>query len=114
MDAADDRGDFVLEQEVGEFVKNAQEVVKGALTQAYGRPCADIRVYYLTATRERKPTPKGICMSRDRLPELRDLIEKLIAACGNGHGADAEDAQDSDDEDEVRSEAKHDHHVEES
>lgn len=65
-------------QLVHEFRKNSFERVKVELSNYRGIDVIDIRVYYISdvANDEWKPSPKGITMRVDRIPELKKAIDK--------------------------------------
>ena len=64
--------------EIYEFQKNAFEKVKVELGKYHGKDLINIRVYFLAdvAKDEWKPSPKGIAMQLDLLPELKKGIDK--------------------------------------
>ena len=65
-------------QLVYEFRKNAHEKVKVELSNYRGKDVINIRAYYIAdvAKDEWKPSPKGITMRVDLIPELKEGIEK--------------------------------------
>ena len=71
-----------VERECGQFAKNATDVVKGRLTRVRGFPCADVRVFVPGAGGDLSATRHGICFAREKLPELRELVQAMIDACG--------------------------------
>ena len=67
-------------QLVYEFRKNSFERVKVELSNYKGIDVINIRVYYIAdvAKDEWKPSPKGITMRADLIPELKEGIEKAF------------------------------------
>ncbi|NHJ32261.1 MAG: hypothetical protein FK732_05320 [Asgard group archaeon] len=65
---------------VYEFRKNALEKVKVELCNYRGIDVINIRVYYNAniAGNNWKPSPKGITMSADRIPELKKALDKAL------------------------------------
>jgi hypothetical protein len=49
-------------------------------TQFKGKRLIDIRAYYAAENGDLKPTPKGISISRDLIPELKLAVDKALAA----------------------------------
>jgi hypothetical protein len=78
-----------VEREVGRFQKNALSEIRARLVKVHGRPCADVRMFAVKSQGEMVPTKAGLCLSREKLPELRALVNRLVAACGPQEG-DAE------------------------
>ncbi len=72
--------DFENAQEVGRCPKNSQSEIVARLVNAYGIPCADVRVFTAGAGGQPVPTRQGICLQVAQLPELRVLLDKLIEA----------------------------------
>jgi len=64
------------EQIIHQFKKNANETVMVKLTQFKGKRLIDIRAYYAAENGGPKPTPKGISISRDLIPELKLAVDK--------------------------------------
>jgi hypothetical protein len=64
------------EKIICQFKKNANETVMVKFTQFKGKRLLDIRAYYAADNGDLKPTPKGISISRDLIPELKDAIDK--------------------------------------
>lgn len=63
-----------------EFRKNATEKIKVELSNYRGIEVINIRVYYNSdvAKDEWKPSPKGITMRADLIPELKKAIDKAL------------------------------------
>jgi hypothetical protein len=61
-----------------EFQKNNFEKVKVELNNFRGKDLINIRVYYLADSKmdDWKPSPKGIAMHLDLLPELKKGIDR--------------------------------------
>ncbi|HVA67188.1 MAG TPA: transcriptional coactivator p15/PC4 family protein [Elusimicrobiota bacterium] len=68
------------EKVVAEFGKNSRESVRAIVKTWNGRELFDIRVCYRNDAGELKPTQKGLCLSLDKLPELRQAVEALEKA----------------------------------
>ena len=62
---------------ITKFEKNATEEVRVSLTEYKGHELIDIRVYYAPPGREAIPTKKGLTMSVDLYPDLKDAVVKL-------------------------------------
>ena len=81
--------DFVIEREVGEVPKNAREVIRATLLLAHGKPCADLRVWAERDDGEVVATRKGLMLARDRVGDLKVLVDQLAQACeAGGHDDD--------------------------
>ena len=77
--------DFTVEREIGEVPKNAREVIRATLLVAHGKPCADIRVWAEKDSGEVVATRKGLMLARDRVADLKVLVDQLAEACeGDG------------------------------
>ncbi len=70
-----------VEAQVGRFQKNATQTVEGRLTRVRGVPCADIRVFAIGCDGRAVATKAGLSIRREQLPELRALVDALLAAC---------------------------------
>jgi len=68
------------EKIIHEFKKNANETVMVKFTQFKGKRLIDIRAYYAAENGGLKPTPKGISISRDLIPELKLAVDQALAA----------------------------------
>ena len=66
-------------QLVYEFRKNVTEKVRVELCNYRGKDVINIRVYYLAdiAGDDWRPSPKGITMRSDLIPELKKAIDKV-------------------------------------
>lgn len=62
---------------VDRFEKNATEEVRVSLAEYKGHELMDLRVYYCPPEGEPVPTKKGITMSIELYPELKEAIPKL-------------------------------------
>ena len=62
---------------IASFAKNAMEEVQVSLTEYLGRDLVDIRTYYTDDEGEKKPTRKGISLSVDLFPALKDAVLKV-------------------------------------
>jgi len=65
---------------VYEFKKNALETVIIQFTEFKGKKLLDLRIYYDAEKNKEdwKPTPKGITMSRDLIPKLKEGVDKAL------------------------------------
>ena len=63
---------------ISEFNKNDSEKIKVELGEFHGRGMVSVRVYYNAneANQEWIPTRKGITMSSDLIPKLKDAIDE--------------------------------------
>ncbi len=59
------------------FKKTSTEEVRAILREYKGRLYFDLRVYYVDNNGEWRPTRKGIALSADFLPEVKQCIEKF-------------------------------------
>jgi hypothetical protein len=78
---------------VSEFQKSATEKVIAKLREFSGRRYADIRVYYLANISDNTyaPTKKGVTIAPDLLPELAEMVNKLMVASEEtAHAVDEE------------------------
>ncbi len=66
-----------MNQPIDTFGKNAAEEASVSLTQFKGYDLIDLRVYYCATDGEPIPTKKGVTMSIELYPNLRDAILKL-------------------------------------
>lgn len=62
------------------FAKNAREDVRVTFSSYKGRPLIDLRVFYRDAAGEMRPTPKGLAIARELLPELETAVAALRRA----------------------------------
>ena len=70
-----------MSQLVTKFGKNSTEEVQVQITEFKGHKLIDIRVfYYPEGEEEAKPTKKGISISTDLFPKLKDSILELEQA----------------------------------
>lgn len=63
---------------VHEFKKNALEKVHVQFTEFKGKKLIDLRVFYNAgeAKEDWRPTPKGLTISRDLIPKLKEGVDK--------------------------------------
>ena len=67
--------DFQL---IGEISKNRRDTVRVTLRTFKGYDLIDVRVWYEdTKTGELKPSPKGISLKLELLPELLEVLGKI-------------------------------------
>jgi hypothetical protein len=66
-----------VDELISSFEKNALEEVRVSLTEYRGRQLIDLRVYYITAEGEPRPTKKGVAISVELYPELKEALAKL-------------------------------------
>ena len=66
------------------FPKNAREDVRVSLSSYKGRPLIDLRVFYRDGAGEMRPTPKGVSIARELLPELEAAVSALRLAEASG------------------------------
>jgi hypothetical protein len=59
------------------FKKTATEEVRAIVREYRGRLYFDLRVYYVDNDGEWRPTRKGIALSADFLPEIKQCMEKF-------------------------------------
>jgi len=64
------------EKIIHQFKKNANETIIVKLTQFKSKRLLDIRAYYAADNGDLRPTPKGISISIDLIPELKLAIDK--------------------------------------
>ena len=66
-----------MEELISSFEKNALEEVRVSLTEFKGHQLIDLRVYYLSADGESRPTKKGLALSIGLYHELKESLAKL-------------------------------------
>ena len=59
---------------VGEFQKNAKEVVRVRLTDYAGHKLVDVRAFWTDASTGELRPGKGLCLRRELLPQLIDAL----------------------------------------
>jgi len=64
------------EQIIHQFKKNANETVMVKFSEFKGKRLIDLRVFYLSEDGIWRPTPKGISLRRELIPELKQGIDK--------------------------------------
>jgi hypothetical protein len=69
--------------EVYEFERNPTEKVIVSLSVFKGRTLADLRTYYESEDGEWRPTKKGISVPAEKLPDLKEAVDKLISLAQN-------------------------------
>lgn len=70
-----------MDEVVAKFEKNATEQVHVSLREYRGHQLIDLRIYYQAEDGEWRPTKKGISLSVELFPELKQAItdlEKLL------------------------------------
>jgi hypothetical protein len=65
---------------IHEFEKNAIEKVQVAVNEFRGNDYFNIRIWFEDDGGEYKPSPKGITLNVDLLPELQKALKKAAAA----------------------------------
>ena len=65
---------------VSSFKRNPTEEVRATLKEFRGRRYLDLRIYYQDDAGEWKPTRKGVSLSTDFMPELKEAILALEGA----------------------------------
>jgi len=73
---------ITVEKDVASFAKNATSEVRGRFLDVRGRSCADVRTFAAGAGGDMVPTRAGVCIGREKLPELRSLVERMIEDAG--------------------------------
>jgi hypothetical protein len=68
---------------VATFKRNPTEEVRAGIKEFKGRRYIDLRIYYMDDQGEWKPTRKGISLSTDFMPELKEAVGKLEAELAN-------------------------------
>jgi hypothetical protein len=65
------------DQVIAEIAKRGDDVVRVSLTEFNGKSLIDVRVFVpYKATGKIGPTPKGVSLRLDRLPELVAALQK--------------------------------------
>jgi len=77
---ANDR--ITVEKDCASFAKNATCEVRGRFLNVRGRACADVRTFAAGAGGDMVPTRAGVCIGREKLPELLALVERMIEDAG--------------------------------
>jgi len=62
---------------VSTFKRNPTEEVRATLKEFRGRRYLDLRIYYQDDAGEWKPTRKGVSLSTDFMPELKEAVIAL-------------------------------------
>lgn len=71
-------GEEKMNKVIARFNKNSSEEIKASLTEYGGKKLADIRVWVKNGEDGAEiPTRKGISITRNLLPELREAVGKL-------------------------------------
>lgn len=65
---------------VSSFKRNPTEEVRATLKEFRGRRYLDLRIYYQDDEGEWKPTRKGVSLSTDFMPELKEAVFALEKA----------------------------------
>ncbi|RMF94368.1 MAG: transcriptional coactivator p15 [Nitrospinota bacterium] len=66
-----------MDELVAKFEKNAAEQIYVSLREYRGHQLIDVRTYYQTEEGEWRPTKKGVSISVDLFPELKQAIVNL-------------------------------------
>jgi hypothetical protein len=66
-----------VEELISKFDKNATEEVRVSLSEYQGKQYINLRVYYQPPTGDPIPTKKGLTLSVNLYPELREAIIRL-------------------------------------
>lgn len=61
------------------FKRNPTEEVRAGVKEFKGKAYIDIRIYYMDDQGEWKPTRKGVSLSTDFLPELKEAVVAIDA-----------------------------------
>ena len=81
------------ETNIGVIEKNKTSELRGRFAEYHGRRYFDLRTFVTAdASGDRVPTRKGITLALDRLPELRDLIDRAVIEARAAGLLDQEDA----------------------
>jgi len=64
------------EKIIHEFKKNANEMVMVKFAEFKGKKLLDLRVFYLSEDGSWRPTPKGISLRRELIPEPKLAVDK--------------------------------------
>jgi Transcriptional Coactivator p15 (PC4) len=70
-----------MDEVIGQFEKNATEVLRISLTEYRGHKLIDARVYYSDDEGQYRPTRKGISLTVGLYPELKKALltlEKIL------------------------------------
>ena len=62
------------------FTKNALEEIRVSINIFRGKEYIDIRIYYKSEDGEYRPSKKGVTLSPELLPELKEAVKKLEEA----------------------------------
>ena len=81
--------DIVVEFEAGSIRKSPKALIVARLLKLRGTAVGDLRQFVVNAGGEWVPTRAGISLPRERLSELRELVERLIAASQTVSGSDS-------------------------
>jgi len=67
---------------IHQFKKNANERVRISFSTFKGKRLVNLRVYYNAAEEgvDWRPTPKGLTLRRELIPELKLAVDKALAA----------------------------------
>jgi hypothetical protein len=70
-----------MDEVIGQFEKNATEVVRLSLTEYRGHKLIDVRVYYSNDDGEYRPTKKGVSLAVERYADFKRALlalEKIL------------------------------------
>lgn len=82
---------------VSTFKRNPTEEVRATLKEFRGRRYLDLRIYYQDDAGEWKPTRKGVSLSTDFMPELKEAVLALENAL-NDEDDEGEDENENENE----------------
>ena len=72
--------DFTDRVVVATVEKNASETIVASTLVAHGRECIDVRIHYLDAEGQPRPTRRGIMLSVSTAEAFGELVAKLVEA----------------------------------
>lgn len=73
---------YYPKEKVFSLEKSPHEELQFALSERKGKTFIDIRVYHIQEDGSKIGTHKGIFLSLDKLPELKEGVDRLIEATG--------------------------------
>jgi Transcriptional Coactivator p15 (PC4) len=65
---------------IADVPKNSREVLRVELTTYNGHDLVNLRVWYSAGDDDMRPGKAGVALRVEKLPHLRDAIDKAIAA----------------------------------
>lgn len=69
---------------IAEWQKNSRESVRVTLGEYAGKPNCDVRIWYEAKDGSLKPSPKGVTVSLEQLPQLAEALVKAQLTAGRG------------------------------